>query len=255
MKLIDFIRSMDELYPRTLSCNWDTDGLQLLFDPEREVRRVLVALDSGYPEACAAADGGYDLLLTHHPLIFGGTCEITPTSVPGNRILRLLGAGVSAASYHTRLDAGQGGVNDCLAKALDITDTEPFGDSEMPCAGRIADIPETTSEALAAFVKARLSSPAVKLTGDSKKIVRRVALVGGAGKDFIIPAMRAGADAIITGEASYSSAHDFVEYGISVIEAGHFHTEFPVTERLAALVKSIAGAEATILRFDKQTII
>ena len=97
MKLVDFIRSMDELYPRALSCDWDTDGLQLLVDPDRELRRVLVTLDAGYPEACAAADGGYDLLLTHHPLIFGGTREITPTSVPGNRILKLIGAGVSAA--------------------------------------------------------------------------------------------------------------------------------------------------------------
>ena len=255
MKLVDFIRSMDELYPCTLSCDWDTDGLQLLVDPDRELKRVLVTLDAGYPEACAAADGGYDLLLTHHPLIFGGTREITPTSVPGNRILKLIGAGVSAASYHTRLDAGSGGVNDCLAKALDIENAEPFGDSEMPNGGRIADISETTAGSLAELAKMRLNSPLVKLSGDPKKPVRRVALIGGAGKDFIIPALRAGADAIITGEASYSSAHDLSEYGIAIIEAGHFHTEFPVTERLAALVREIAGACADVRRFDKQTVI
>lgn len=255
MKITEFIKELDLIYPKTLSCAWDTDGLQLLCDPERELRRVLVALDAGYSEASCAAEGGFDLLLTHHPMIFGGTKELTPSSVPGNRVLTLMRAGVSTASYHTRLDAGDGGVNDTLASVLGFDVSEKFGGDEMPCGGRIVNVENIGITELAKLVKTRLNATQVKLTGSAAATVRRIAIVGGAGKDFIMPALRAGCDAVITGEASYSSALDFAEYGIAIIEAGHYYTEFPVTARLAELVRSIAGAEAVIMGLDKQTII
>lgn len=244
MKIYEFIEEMDKLYPRTLSAPWDTDGLQCCAEPEKEMKRVLVALDAGIREVDRAC-GGYDLLLTHHPMIFGKAGDIVPSRANGNRIIKLLASGVAAASFHTRLDAGDGGVNDCLAAALGFEKTIAFGDDEMPTAGRIGklEIP-VSAENFCIFVKEKLYAPCVRQTGEG--IINSVAVVGGAGKDFVMPALAAGANAVVTGEVSYNSALDFSESGIVIIEAGHYHTEFPVCERLAYLVREISGAEADI---------
>ncbi len=254
MTIREFICELDKLYPRSLSAEWDCDGLQCCADPDRELRRVLVALDATETEIDRAIDGGYDLLLTHHPMIFGKAGDIVPDKLYGRRIIKLITAGTSAASFHTRFDAGEGGVNDCLAAALGFSETETFGDAEMPTAGRIGELNSPVSaEEFCAFVKEKLGAPSVRLTGGGK--VQRIAMLGGAGKDFVLPARAAGADAIVTGEVSYNAALDFAESGIAVIEAGHYYTEFPSCRRLAELVQTVAGADADVYEVTVQKMI
>lgn len=254
MTIGEFICKMDELYPRDLAAEWDCDGLQCCADPDRELKRVLVALDATEKTIDHAISGGYDLLLTHHPMIFGKAGDIVPHKLYGNRIIKLICAGVGAASFHTRFDAGENGVNDCLAKTLGLEATSVFGDIEMPTGGRIGMLKESMSaEAFCAYVKEKLSVPMVRCTGEGT--VKTVAVLGGSGKDFVIPAKQAGADAIVTGEVSYNSALDFEESGIIVVEAGHYHTEFPACRRLAELVHHICGAEADIYADPTQNVI
>lgn len=254
MTIREFISEMDKLYPRSIAAEWDMDGLQCCADPDKELCRVLVALDATEDTIDAAIQGGYDLLLTHHPMIFGKTGDIIPEKLYGNRIIKLITAGVSAASFHTRFDAGVGGVNDCLALALGFSETETFGDAEMPDGGRIGmlDAP-MSAEDFCVLIKEKLGAPSVRLTGC--RDVKRVAMLGGAGKDFVLPAKIAGADAIVTGEVSYNAALDFAESGIAVIEAGHYYTEFPACYRLAELVRDIAGAETDVYTAEPQKII
>lgn len=254
MTIRDFIREMDNLYPKSLGAEWDCDGLQCSADPDRDLKRVLVALDATEKAIDRAVHGGYDLLLTHHPMIFGKAGDIVPDRLYGNRIIKLLTAGVAAASFHTRFDAGEGGVNDCLAAALGLQDTTPFGDAEMPTGGRIGTLSEPMSaEALCSLVKERLGVPAVRLTGSGN--VQKIAVLGGSGKDFVIPAKMAGANAIVTGEVSYNAALDFAESDMIVIEAGHYYTEFPSCKRLAELVCDIAGTVADIYTEEPQMMI
>ena len=137
MTIREFICEMDKRYPKTLSAEWDMDGLQCSGDPDREIKKVLVALDATEREIACAVDGKYDLLLTHHPMIFGKAGDIVPDMLYGGRIIKLLSAGVSAASFHTRFDAGEGGVNDCLAQMLELENVTSFGDDEMPTGGRL----------------------------------------------------------------------------------------------------------------------
>ena len=80
--------------------------------------------------------------------------------------------------------------------------------------------------------------------------IKRVAVVGGSGKDFIYPAIAAGADTLVTGECSHNAALDAACMGLNVIEAGHYHTEFPVCKKLAELARDIAHAEAEIFEID-----
>ena len=95
-------------------------------------------------------------------------------------------------------------------------------------------------------IKTALGCTSVRLNGDPEKIVRRMAVCGGDGKDFIYPALAAGADLFLTGDAGYNMAGEAAEDGIVTVEAGHYHTEAPVCAILADGIREITGAETEI---------
>jgi putative NIF3 family GTP cyclohydrolase 1 type 2 len=80
-------------------------------------------------------------------------------------------------------------------------------------------------------VKTVLKAPVVRYA-DAGLPIRRVAVLGGSGGDDVCAARAAGADAYVTGELKYHAMTDAPEEGMTLIEAGHYHTEAPVCEAL-----------------------
>ena len=232
---------LDSKIPSSLSCDWDNDGLMLCPEPQRQVRRVLLALDTTAEVADAAIEGGFDLIITHHPFIFKGLKAINDENYVSEKAIKLIRAGVSVFSFHTRLDALEGGVNDVLALEIGLENIESFGDEGI---GRIGDLfePESPSE-FAYRVKEWLDAPYVNLA-DCGKECRRVAVLGGSGGDDIRAAITAGADTFVSGELKYHDMTDAPEMGINLIEAGHFYTEDPV---LAVLERMVHQADDTLV--------
>lgn len=243
MTVAELHKRLSEKFPKTLSCEWDNDGIMVSADTNAEVKKILIALDASLEVVKYAAEGGYDTVITHHPMLFRGVKSVTGASLSGRRILDAVAGGVSVISLHTRADAGDGGVNDALCGRLGLVPVEKFGDDEAPELGRIAET-DMTGEELARLVKEKLGCAAVRVTGDITKTVHRIALCGGDGKDFIYPALSAGCDAYITGDAGYNMAQDAAEEGLLIIEAGHYHSEAPVCEVLAKLTEEFTGIRA-----------
>lgn len=103
--------------------------------------------------------------------------------------------------------------------------------------GRIGDLPCPMSAAeCAKTVCKKLNIPAVLLSGE--RAVRRVAVLGGEGGDFVDAAIEAGADLFVAGRIGYHRMLNGAEEGIALIEAGHFATEAAVCGRLAELVRA-----------------
>ncbi|MBO5354447.1 MAG: Nif3-like dinuclear metal center hexameric protein [Clostridia bacterium] len=222
--------------PRALSAEWDNDGIACCMDEARPVRRVLVALDATERVVEKCVRGGFDVLLTHHPLLFRGVKALTPSRTVPRKLMALVKADVTAISFHTRLDTAKGGVNDILAELLGLENVSAFG-PEGEEMGRIGDLPLAVSAAeYAATVCEKLHIPAVLLSGEGS--VRRVAVLGGEGGDFVDAAIEAGADLFLAGRIGYHRMLDGAEEGIALIEAGHFATEVAVCEKLSALVKA-----------------
>ena len=250
MNINGFVERLKELYPDALACGWDNDGLMCSPGAVREVEKVLVALDATEEALNYAAEHGFDTVLVHHPLIFSKLGSVTPDENVARKVIFSLMNDISVVSLHTRLDAGDGGVNDCLAAALKLKDVVKFGDDESPDLGRIGSLEsEVSAERFAEYVKERLGVERVVLSSVGDETVRRVAVVGGAGKDFIYPAKDAGADVLVTGEASYNAMLDAAENGIPVVAAGHYHTEAVVCGRLAELAFSMTGAVCEIFPY------
>lgn len=237
---------LNEMYPKSLSCPWDNDGLMVCPDMDAEVKRVLVALDATAETLDYAVKGGFDVVVTHHPMLFRGLKSISAGTLHGRHVLTALQNGITVLSFHTRLDAAEGGVNDALCQALGYQADGAFGDEEAPTLGRLVTLDGMPARELAMHIKTALGCTSVRLNGDPEKIVRRMAVCGGDGKDFIYPALAAGADLFLTGDAGYNMAGEAAEDGIVTVEAGHYHTEAPVCAILADGIRKITGAETEI---------
>lgn len=78
MTVYEFYKFLDKIYPKELSCPWDNDGIMCSRDPDASVRKVLVSLDATERALKYASEGEFDLLLTHHPMIFRKLEAVTP---------------------------------------------------------------------------------------------------------------------------------------------------------------------------------
>lgn len=246
MTVYELYEKLSAVWPDTLSAPWDNDGIMLTPDGNAEVDRILISLDGDAKSIDAAINGGYDLLLTHHPAIFTRVRSVTPDTANGRRILSAAANGLSVISLHTRLDAGKNGVNETLCRLLGWEPTGFFGDDEMPGIGRYTDTEPIGGETLARLVKERLGAPAVRVTGMTNRPIRRIGFCGGDGKDLVPAAIRIGCDAFITGDAGYNMAEDASESGLMTVETGHFHSENPVCRVLAEAIREICDRDADL---------
>ena len=213
---------------------------------QKKVERTLVALDVTADVAERAIDGGYDLILSHHPVIFSGLKSVTEENFVAKKTIDLLAHGVSVMSFHTRLDAVDGGVNDTLAAILGLTDVEKFG-GEMGRVGSLAH--ELELSEFAALVKEKLFADKVSFSGDGRR-VRRVAVLGGSGGDLLGDAIATGADTYLTGSIGYHDLTDAADMGINLVEAGHFFTENPICDVLAAMLRDM-GIETDVCNSNR----
>lgn len=88
--------------------------------------------------------------------------------------------------------------------------------------GRVGTLPKPiTLDQFAEQVKAALDVPFVRMVGDGAGMVRKVAVLGGAGAKYVRHARFAGADVLVTGDIDYHSAQDAQAAGLAIIDPGH----------------------------------
>ena len=226
-----------------MKMDWDNVGL-LCGSRKTEVTKILVALDPFEGVCEEAAAWGADLIVTHHPLIFKALNAVTDETAVGRSIQLLCRAGISAVNAHTNLDCAPGGVNDRLAAALGLSEIQvidPMGSDENGREWGLLRKGTVTEQPLSDFlstVKIALGCEGLRYV-DGGKSVRKVAVGGGACASELMDAYRAGCDTFVTSDVKYNQFWDAKELGMTLIDAGHFYTENPVT---ACLTEKIAAA-------------
>ena len=227
-KISEIYQCLEHALPASLSCDWDNDGLMVCASPETEVKKILFALDITPAVADYAAEIEADLVISHHPLIFSGIRRMDGHDGTTRKVISLLRNNISAMSFHTRLDAADNGINDILANIFSLSDVEKFG-ADGDTAARIGTLPSPMAfEDFCKHVKNVLGAPSV-CGAKGNESVSRLAVLGGAGKDYIREAQKMGADTFLTGEVNYNYLLEAAENGLSVVTAGHYHTEAPFT--------------------------
>ena len=245
---------MERIAPKKLAEDWDNPGL-LVGSPDDEIRRILVCLDVREETVARAKAGDFQMIVAHHPVIFKGLKKLR-TDLPDGRLLgALLRSGIAVFSAHTNLDCAEGGVNDVLAEriGLDPKTIAPLGNTESlsESLGRVGKLPVSMeAKAFANQVKKGLGAMNVRFVSGGEHPVKKVGLCSGSGAEFIERAAFMGCDAFVTGDVRYHDAQRAAALGIHVIDAGHFATEQPVVEILAAKLAEVLDAKVEVVADD-----
>lgn len=220
---------LQEKAPFELQEGFDNAGF-LVGREEAPVSKILVTLDITEQVVQEAAEQGAQLIVSHHPVIFGGAKSMTDQTVTGRVLLALVENHIAAICAHTNLDAVEGGVNDALALRLGLTDIRQLkqegvdGQGRPYGIGRVGCVPEQTLYDFAMAVKRLLSANGIRLV-DGGKPVHRVAVGGGACAELMDNALAQGCDTFVTSDVKYHHFLDAKALGLNLVDAGHFPTE------------------------------
>ncbi|WP_125703455.1 Nif3-like dinuclear metal center hexameric protein [Lacticaseibacillus daqingensis] len=209
--------------PPSLAVPGDPVGIQL-GSASQPVHTVLVTLDVRPEVVEEAIRLNADMIFAHHPAVFRPVANLNYAD-PQNRMYgRLAAAGILVYAAHTNLDRANGGMNDWLAAALDLSDVQPFiASGDEANMGRIGRLPAAMP--LDRFVQQVKSAYHVRglrvISADLTRPVQRVAILGGDGGKFYREAQAAGADVYVTGDVYYHTGHDMLAHDMPVIDPGH----------------------------------
>ena len=174
MKCSDWMEKLEKLAPKSLACEWDNPGL-LAGRAEKEVEKVLIALDDTDDVVDLAVKEQVDLLITHHPLILHSMKKVNDQDFIGRRLIKLIQADISMYAMHTNFDIAPGCMADLAAERLGFVAPQALEemfeeDGETKGIGKIGNLAqEMTLASCAQCVKKAFEIPAVKVFGNPKQ--------------------------------------------------------------------------------------
>lgn len=233
MRCKEIIDIIERVYPKSAALSFDNVGLQA-GRREKEVTTVYLALDATEEVIADAIEKRADLLITHHPLIFSPLKAVTDEDFVSRRILTMIQNDMSYYAMHTNYDvlgmAALAGEKFRLTE-MEVLDETMETEGHAEGIGRIGELQETKSlQECCEFVKDCLKLEQVKVFGELSREVKRLAISPGSGKSAVAPALRKGADVLVTGDIGHHEGLDALEQGLCVIDAGHYGTEYMFIE-------------------------
>lgn len=121
MLLLELTRFLEQWAPLYLQESYDNSGL-LVGHPGLEVKKALITLDVTEEVLKEAADNGCNLIIAHHPLIFGSLKRINGNNSVERIIIAALKNDIAIYAIHTNLDNVHTGVNKKICDVLGIKD-------------------------------------------------------------------------------------------------------------------------------------
>lgn len=244
MKYRDIVKEIEKIAPPELAESWDNSGTQIYTGCE-DITDVLVCLEITDDVITEATESGAQLIISHHPLIFGGINRVDVDAdgrdaVTGRYITRLIENGISAYSAHTSFDSAPEGNNYYLAKLLGLENIEGPSDELVGSIGFLSS--PLSLDMAAELISERLDMPRerLRIAGAFDDKISKMAICTGAGGIFLEDAVSLGCDLLITGDVKFDQAQYARGAGISLIDAGHFDTEKIFVENFAAQLRELA---------------
>ena len=257
MKLSDIYNIADELAPKRLSdeiCStlgwYDNSGI--LIDVGEDIKGVVCSLDLSLAAIDDAIERGANLIITHHPAIFGKLNRILydDESLVGGKLVKCIRKGISVISMHLNLDLAPGGTDESLMNGVylaacvgsekketegaDMRSPNFYG---QPVAtmntfsggayGRVYNVPETKLKTLAEGMEKLFGNGRVSVYGDREEKIKRVASFCGAGADesAIAFAKKHGADVLVSSDFKHHVLSLAAELGVAVVTLTHYASE------------------------------
>jgi len=244
LRIHEIVSAFEAVAPLALQESYDNSGL-IVGEMGAQVSKALLCLDSTEAVVDEAIAKGCDLIIAHHPIVFGGLKRFTGGDYVQRALIKAIRNNIAIYACHTNLDnVLRGGVNERIAQQLGFEAERvlrpvaaDFGsfvgiggldDSDVfrtAGAGVLCNLqkPMNVLDFLQ-HVKAKMGVEVVKYTKCDVEMVSKVAICGGAGSFLIGDALRAGADAFITSDVKYHEFFD-AEGKMLLCDIGHYESE------------------------------
>lgn len=242
----ELVAALEAAYPPELAESWDAVGL-VCGDPGESADQVLICVDPVDSTVDEAIERGAGLIVAHHPLLLRGVHGVPASTPKGSLVHRLIRANVALYCAHTSADSASPGVSDALAEAIGLTVRGPLSGDGPTGLGRIGELPEPLK--LGEFVRQVADAlpetvTGVRAAGDPDRLIRTVAVCGGAGDSLLAEATRAGADAYVTADLRHHVAGEHLDStnnAPALVDVSHWASEWPWCDQAAGVLRAAFG--------------
>jgi dinuclear metal center YbgI/SA1388 family protein len=240
VKIKEVLSALERFAPLPLQESWDNAGLQVGLT-ETEVSGALLCLDVTEKIVDEAIQKDCNLIVSHHPLLFRGLKTISDLTDVQRTVMKAICNGICVISMHTNMDNALGGVNFKMAEKLGLRNVQFLAqktvDGLEAGSGVIGELAEAqASDDFVMAVKKAFGVECAMCNELLRRPVRKVALCGGAGDFLLDEALKAGADAFITGEMHYHQYFGY-EQQIQICVIGHYQSEQYTTEIFRSIIE------------------
>ena len=224
MKVLEIYQYLDALSAFELQESWDNSGL-LVGDFAHDISTIALSID--VDEALIDTLEPNTLLVTHHPIIFGGLKQLEFSKYPANLIHKMIQKNISNIAMHTNFD--QTHLNNYVAEEI-------LGYEIIKKDGFVAYLKvEEPFEDFAQKIADAFGLECAKCVQCSN-YVTTAALTTGSGCSL----MRSlEADCFLTGDVKYHDAMEAKSIDLSLIDIGHYESEHFFAEILAKHLKNL----------------
>lgn len=283
VRAIDIARAVEMFAPLSAQAEWDNSGFSV-GDPQAAVHKVLIALNCTLDVVEEAVERNCDMILTHHPLIFGGCRSVlynnvcSSESLQGRSIATAIKNNITIYSSHTPLDKARGGLNDLMAKRLNLQNCKVLSPDGFGVVGTLKTVGTLkgnsgekagkgmNGEEFIKFVKKqfglkylRCSKPIGYSIATDGRIaaaagkITKVAVSSGSGQGSAKDAIAAGAQVLVTADVSH---HNFYQpEGFMILDIGHYESEWEAVALLESIVKkNFSKFAVSLSKRDKSPI-
>lgn len=211
------------------------------------LHKVVIVLDLEWINLVDIVKEEPDLVITHHPFIYGSRNRVLKHDpVRKNMVMMLEKKHIPVYSLHTNFDAGRGGMNDAIAKAIGLVDITPLKGDVLARGGKLSKPMDI--KAFATMVKHQLHLPYAHLIAEGKTIIERVALIGGGGAKYYPTAIEEGYDIFLSGDSAHHVRRGIVNAKFNYLEIAH-EVESIFIPTMAAYLKQLDPTLSIVTRF------
>ena len=250
MKIKEVLSALEQFAPLPLQESWDNAGLQIGLT-EAEVSGALLCLDVTEKVVDEAERKGCNLVVSHHPLLFRGLKQISDATDVQRTVWKAVQKGICVISMHTNLDNAREGVNFKIAERLGLGNVQFFVSKTVDGVECGSGVMGELAEPMAAddfvqHVMRQMEAESAMCNELLRRPIRKVAICGGAGDFLLDDAVRAGADAFLTGEMHYHQYFGY-EQQIQICVIGHYESEHFTTEIFRDIIRKACPEVKTVI--------
>lgn len=220
MNTKSLLNKLGKRFPKKYAkMNHDFVGLMTGKLPE-EIHKIVLCLDCDWEIFDKIKEEKPDLVLTHHPLIYGLRSRVFKRDPSKKELCDALDKiNVPVYSMHTNFDTGLGGMNDALAEALHLRNVKVIEENIMMRGGEL-ESPMSVEE-FAKMANKVFNVHYSLLLNKGKKEIRSVAIIGGGGSGNWPIAKDNGYDIYVSGDAPHHIRRDIVNAKYNYLDMPH----------------------------------